>query len=99
MAVGKYSPTVTDAYHCDQSWHEKNCDREVHDGVDCGPKQYDRDGYDSYGYDKNDVDRAGINENDYMMGEHIGDDYVYPLYERIYSEWSYDKTTGKPVRK
>jgi hypothetical protein len=68
MGLGKYSPTVTEAYRRDQNWHEK--ERAITDDPN-----YDREGYDRYGYNKDEVDRAGYTEHDYNMNE--------DLYERI----------------
>ena len=84
MSVGKYSPTVSCWYRLDQEWHDRHCE----------PDQWiDRDGYDSYGYHhETERDRAGYTEYDYLSDsrwESYGDheEYVCPLYERIYHEW------------
>lgn len=89
MGVGKYSPTVSVAYSMDQKWHDKLCD----------PNDWiDRDGYDSYGYHKDtDLDRAGHSESDYLAsGQWVDDEYEYPLYDEVLSDWSFDGV--RPVR-
>lgn len=80
MSVGKYSPTVSGWYSRDQNWHDLHSD----------PGEYcDRDGYDSYGYHHTTGrDRAGYTEWDYLdNGQWIQDQYRYPLYEDIDTEW------------
>jgi hypothetical protein len=49
--VGKYSPTVSEAYSQDQNWFEKyaGCDKD-------GLQNYiDPEGYDEWGYNKNNI--------------------------------------------
>jgi len=97
MSVGKYSPTVSDCYSKDQDWFRKNTTGE--------DSWYDDDGFDSYGYDRDDKDRAGIYENDYIVGEWINEgteseEYVHELYSRVYREWTCGIVNGRlvPVR-
>lgn len=79
MSVGKYSPTVAGWYARDQEWHDRHCE---------AGSIHDRDGYDSYGYHwDTGRDRAGFTEWDYLDGEWAGDEYVYPLYEKIWQRW------------
>lgn len=93
MSAGKYSPTVTTAYMRDQKWHDKYC-------VD--GEWIDPEGYDSYGYYKDAPykDRAGYTESDYLTSgrwDDAGDEYVYPLVEDVWMEWTFDGV--KPVKK
>jgi hypothetical protein len=81
MGAGKYSPTISAAYHADQDWWHKN-------GGGTVDVCYDSDGYDSYGYNKDNVDRAGHEEDDYDRDA----DLVFD----IETEWSFNKETGKP---
>jgi hypothetical protein len=86
MSVGKYSPTVSEAYFVDQEWHDKNCTSP--DDI------YDIDGYDLYGYNKDGIDRAGCEELDYRYNvEYDG----HPLYDDVEYIWTFDGT--KPVKK
>jgi hypothetical protein len=89
MSVGKYSPTVSRSYARDQKWWVRNGG-----GYGYGKNpdsDNDDDGYDSYGYsgDCGDgPDRAGYDEMDYLTnGQYVGDDYCYPLYDRVSDEW------------
>lgn len=87
---GKYSPTVSNAYQCDQSWF----------GRYSNGNQYDPEGFDSYGYDENDVDRAGNNELDYIYDDlNYADEFAGGenfLYNAALEVWGFDGT--KPVR-
>ena len=79
MGVGKYNPTVSAWYQTDQKWFAKYCVKDEWNDIQ---------GYDCYGYHhETDLDRAGYYEYDYLHGEWQGDEYVYPLAERIYEEW------------
>jgi hypothetical protein len=88
MSAGKYSPTISASYRFDQKWWDRNGGGY---GNGKNPESdMDDDGYDSYGYSKNGSgpDRAGKYEEDYERGEWMDDEYCYPLYEDISSEWS-----------
>lgn len=79
----------------DQEWWQKNCNPNTDDW-------FDKDGYDSYGYDRNGRDRAGHLEDDYLTcGEWITvddkEEYVYPLYDDVYSEWTAEQINGNWV--
>ena len=94
MSVGKYSPTVSDAYYySDQKWWEKN-------GGNPSLCGYDSDGYDLYGYDEAGRDRAGNTEGDYLtnVSDEFGDEIVYILYETVLEQWIFDKNIGKPKK-
>lgn len=100
MSVGKYSPTVSNAYARDQKWWEKNGG-----GYDNGNDpdvDEDNDGFDSYGYAGplgQGPDRAGNTEMDYLTcGVPNGDDYIYPLYDDVYYDWAVGED-GVPKRK
>jgi signal peptidase I len=85
---GKYSPTVTAAYHKNSKWFK----------LYAGDSIYDKDGYDLYGYDKNDVDRAGHKEYEYYHNDAIDygyDDDYNSAYESVSYAWGFDGT--KPV--
>lgn len=88
MSLGKYSPTVNYAYRKNQQWFSAYA----------GNKQYDPDGYDSYGYNAQNVDRAGYREDQYsywgfnQVGEPRGPD----LYDDVAADWQFDGT--KPVK-
>lgn len=77
MAVGKYSPTVSGWYQKKKDWFQ----------LAEGSPLYDKDGFDLYGYNAEGLDRAGNHENEYMVGEYLGEEYVYPLYETVYQDW------------
>lgn len=92
MSVGKYSPTVSSAYHWDQGWWERN------GGQDPANKNepyavfyFDRDGYDEYGYSVDEIDRAGNTETDYLTtSEWQDDELIYTLYDDVERDWSVD---------
>jgi hypothetical protein len=90
MGVGKYSPTISSSYSMDQDWWERNGGG-YGNGKNPNSEQ-DDDGYDSYGYSGQfgqGVDRAGHTEDDYLSsGEWIEDEYRYPLYEDVLSDWN-----------
>lgn len=87
--IGKYSPTVSEAYLANQNWFKPGAD-----GI------YDDEGYDSYGYNKDDVDRAGNHECDYITSHtDDGDDWIFYLYEDTLDAWSYDANTQKPIQR
>jgi hypothetical protein len=67
MGVGKYSPTVSQAYAANQDWFNQWSKGEV----------YDPEGYDTYGYDANGKDREGHTEDEYAAGNGMLDDRVY----------------------
>lgn len=95
MSVGKYSPTVYSSYRLDQNWWSRNGG-----GFGNGKNpdsDLDDDGYDSYGYSHEDgcgPDRAGHTEEDYLtcgesyVDSNDEDQYHYPLYEDVYSDWA-----------
>ena len=94
MALGKYSPTVSEAYKINEDWW----DIYAPDGL------YDPEGYDTYGYNKNMIDRAGNSEDEYAF-PHCGK--ICPccgnrntdnerLFHNTSLEWGFDGV--KPVR-
>jgi hypothetical protein len=85
MSVGKYSPTITAAYHKDQDWFKKN-------GGDIA--QFDNDGYNMYGYNRTGKDRAGYEAVDYLLAYDTEYD-IYDLYEAVDSEWTVGED-GRP---
>lgn len=91
---GKYSPTVSAAYHKDQEWWDEYSQKYAGHAY----PMYDPEGYDSYGYDKNGVDRAGIHENDYAVND--GDYELLQDYNNAYDQalrdWAFDG--AKPTR-
>lgn len=84
--LGKYSPTVNEAYRIDQDWFEKYA----------GDELFDPEGYDDYGYNKDGWDRAANKDYFYSRAcECCGQ--TVPLYNEISLEWTFDGT--KPVKK
>jgi len=107
MSVGKYSPTVSAAYHKDQDWWKRNGgENPANISIKKGEHAlyfYDRDGYDSYGYNVAGIDRAGHTECEYLttaewLNEGGSDVYVYLLYETISFEWSVTDEQGLPKK-
>ncbi len=101
MSIGKYSPTVSAAYHADQDWWKRN------GGEDPANQDkpshvffFDRGGYDSYGYNKDEIDRAGNTEMDYLNDVTYDDDGIpkCPLYDNADLDWGVDKN-GFPARR
>ena len=90
MGAGKYSPTVTRAYMQDQEWHRK---------LQTETDWHDDEGYDSYGYHRDtELDRAGYSELDYLSsGRWDDEDFSYPLYDNVYSEWRFDGVRPKKI--
>lgn len=84
--LGKYSPTVEEAYRIDQDWFEKYA----------GDELYDPEGYDSYGYNKDGFDRVG--NEDYLYSQLCKCcSQTLPWYYEICIQWTFDGT--KPVKK
>jgi len=91
--LGKYSPTVTEAYQQDINWFSKYAGVDQH-GTD---NLYDPEGYDMYGYDKNNMDRAGNLESDYsLICTHCGQ-MMTTLYHSVLDYWTFDRI--KPVNR
>lgn len=82
MSVGKYSPTINNAYHEDPEWFYK-----------VAVNGRDPSGYDSYGYDKKRLDRAGNTEEDYYLHEvDFSEEYPdYYLFDKTISEWNLER--------
>ncbi len=82
MSVGKYSPTVHNAYDTDQKWFDK-----------VAVNGRDPAGYDSYGYNDNNLDRAGNTEEDYYLHEvdFSGEYPDYYLFDKTISEWNLER--------
>ena len=90
MSIGKYSPTVSQAYQKSQNWWEQN-------GGNQENLFYDKEGFDSYGYNSKGVDRAGYTEEDYMFGYIMTEENepYYHLFKEVLSNWQIDES-GKP---
>jgi hypothetical protein len=88
---GKYSPTVSAAYHADNNWWRKFAQSKASSTDEY--HHYDPDGYDSYGYDINDRDRAGNFEYEYYETDPVSDDNE--LYEQALLTWKFNGV--KPV--
>lgn len=86
MALGKCSPTVSEAYRANEDWW----DIYAPDGI------YDPEGYDMYGYDKNDMDRHGYYEYDYNGQCECCGESSCDLYMSVRNKWGFDGV--KPVR-
>lgn len=82
MSLGKYSPTVSNAYNEHPLWFVKYAKG----------NQYDPEGYDSYGYNAQNVDRAGYREDQYSYwGFSAVDEPNGPArYDAVLAEWQFD---------
>jgi hypothetical protein len=83
---GKYSPTVSAAYQANQRWWDQYAGNN-----DQTWRQYDPEGYDSYGYNADDCDRAGNYEHEYYPDD-VTDDWGSDNYKynRASDAWGYD---------
>lgn len=78
MAVGKYSPTVSNAYMRNRDWW-----------VAAPGIWFDKDGFDSYGYNAEGKDRAGYTEDEYLLtADYDGAEPYYYLYENVATEYA-----------
>ncbi len=100
MSIGKYSPTVSDAYYKDQDWWERNGGEDPAN-QDRGYEVYffDRDGYDSYGYNVEGLDRAAVSEDQYLTTTEIhAGEVIHTLFEDVEREWTTDEN-GFPSKR